>query len=138
MSILCVDGAEVLILVQGAPLLGAPTASIPATSGNKLCVKGKRALTIKDIEAWLPNYLSDYINAAFVGGKAMATKVNGEQTLTAKVISKDPLLVKDSVIDVELTVGPPGQDPTPAPDPLTSIMVKLQFTNPGQTKADMK
>lgn len=132
----CVHNAKVSISVKGGQVLTKIDPPIPASTANKLKVEGKHVLTVNDIKNWLPQYMTDYINSAFVGGKAMGNRVTSEKSLTAKVKSTDPLLTEASIVEAQLGPVKPGQNPQGVPDGVFPINVIIQFTDPGQTKAD--
>lgn len=139
MALVCVDGADVLITPPGGYVFTKLTDKIKAGAQQKLLCEGKKALIKDDIDQWIKTYLTDYIKAAYVGGKLKVDSVQvqplaGKTTATGKQV-----LFADTKITINMSFIKPAMMQTPngpVPDSAPPPPVQVKFANSGQKKAN--
>lgn len=134
MPLICVDGAEVTISVDGSQILATTTDNIPSSIQNTFSVEQKPVLLEEDIAQWLAGFVTDYDNPPYSGGVAQGDSISGVSNLTVNSISTEGIANMETVVKATLTVSTPGSGPNGTKDPVGTINIIVEFSNAAQTQ----
>ncbi|BFM48485.1 hypothetical protein [Marinomonas sp. THO17] len=134
MPLVCIDGTTVAISVDGPQVLAKTSDTVPSSTQNTLKVGGKSALLEADVADWLAGYATDYDNPPYAGGKAQGDTITGVSALTANSVSSAEIVKSDTVFNATLSVTTPGDGPNGSKDPVSTINIIVEITDPAQTQ----
>lgn len=134
MPIVCIDGAEIKITVNGPQVLVKTTDNIPSATNNKLAIAGKPVLVEDDVRQWLSAFQTNYDNASYKAGMAQGNAITQPANVTVKGLSTKGMVTKDTKVGAILQVTAPGVDSLGVSDGVPIINIMIEFTDPAQDK----